>query len=78
MKITSVQTIPLEIPLPKTFSGSRYKKTKRSTIITKIYTDEGVVSEIYNGDNSEGYKEVIRYIHEVLEPLIVGENCWIL
>lgn len=74
MRIQHIETIAIEIPLPKIFSGSKYRVSSRCTIITRIRTDDGLVSEVYNGDNREHSREIIRIIHEELEPLVIGEN----
>jgi hypothetical protein len=39
--------------LPQNFGGSAHAVLKRSTVITRIRTDDGLVSEVYNGDNRE-------------------------
>lgn len=76
MRIKQIETIPIEIPLPKTFSGSKYRVASRCTIITRIHTDEGLVSEVYNGDNRHHSKEIINIIHEELAPRVIGENIY--
>ena len=53
MRIHSVEAIAVDIPLTKNFGGSTYAVLKRSTVITRMRTDEGLVSEVYNGDNRE-------------------------
>jgi D-galactarolactone cycloisomerase len=74
MQIKHIETIPIEIPLVKTFGGSKYKVNSRCTVITRIHTNEGLVSEVYNGDNREHSKEIIRIIHDELAPLVIGED----
>ncbi len=51
MRIESVDAIAVDIPLTRNFGGSTYAVLKRSTVITRLRTDQGLVSEIYNGDN---------------------------
>jgi D-arabinonate dehydratase len=72
MKITKIETIPLQMPLPKTFYGSYYFMTHRCTIITRIYTDEGVVGECYTGDEFETQGEVLKIIHDEIAPRVMG------
>src|SRR3546814_20046128 len=72
MKITDIKTIPIQMPLPKTFRGSHYFMTHRCTIITRIYTDEGIIGECYNGDEYETQAEVIKIIHEEIKPKVIG------
>lgn len=74
MRIESIDLIPIEIPLTRNFGGSTYSVLKRCTIITRIRTDEGLVSEVYNGDNRDHAREIVRIIQEELSPLLVGED----
>src|SRR5258706_11242274 len=72
MRLASVEAIPIEIPLRRNFGGSTYTVLKRCTIITRLRTDEGLVSEVYNGDNREYGPEIARLIREELFPLVRG------
>lgn len=74
MKIQSIEAIAIEIPLKKNFGGSTYAVTKRCTVITRARTDEGLASEVYNGDNREHGREVVRLIHEELAPRVSGKD----
>ena len=74
MRITSVENIPIEIPLTKNFGGSTYAVLKRCTIVTRIRTDEGLASEVYNGDNRDHAREIIDIIQKELAPLVIGED----
>jgi L-alanine-DL-glutamate epimerase-like enolase superfamily enzyme len=82
MRIHSIEAIPVEIPLKKNFGGSTYAVLKRCTVITRLRTDEGLVSEVYNGDNREDGREIVRLIQEELAPrvkgmsLFEGERVW--
>src|SRR5215472_13411338 len=51
MHISGVDAIAIDIPLSKNFGGSTYAVLKRSTVITRLRTEDGLVSEVYNGDN---------------------------
>lgn len=51
MRITAVEAIAVDIPLSKNFGGSTYSVLKRSTVITRLRTADGLVSNVYNGDN---------------------------
>jgi D-arabinonate dehydratase len=81
MKITKIETIPIQMPLPRTFRGSYYHVTHRCTIITRVYTDQGIVGECYNGDEYETQPEILKIIDEIA-PLLIGkdvyntEGCW--
>ena len=62
MRIAGIEAIPIDIPLARNFGGSTYAVLKRSTVITRMRTDEGLVSEVYNGDNREHGPEIARRI----------------
>jgi len=72
MRIEHVEAIAVDIPLTKNFGGSTYAVLKRSTVITRMRTDEGAVSEVYNGDNREHGAEIVRLIESALAPLVSG------
>ena len=73
MKIEKVEAIAISIPLKKDFGGSTYHVTRRCTVITRIHAG-GLVSEVYNGDNRDHGSEIVRLIHDVLAPLVIGED----
>src|SRR5262247_848015 len=72
MRIDSVEAIPIEIPLKKNFGGSTYTVLTRCTVVTRMRTSDGLVSEVYNGDNREQGREIVRLIRETLAPLVRG------
>lgn len=72
MKIHGIEAIAVEIPLTKNFGGSTYNVLKRCTIVTRMRTDEGLTSEVYNGDNREHGAEIVRLIQNELFPLVSG------
>ena len=75
MRIHSVEAIALDIPLRKDFGGSTYHVLKRSTVITRLRTqDDGMVSEVYNGDNRAHGAEIARIIRDELAPRIRGAS----
>jgi D-galactarolactone cycloisomerase len=74
VKITEVETIPVSVPLGRTFQGSYYSMTHRATLITRVYTDEGVVGETYNGDEDTAQATIQRIINEKLVPRLVGKD----
>ena len=82
MRIQSIDAIAIEIPLKKNFGGSTYSVLTRCTVITRMRTDDGLVSEVYNGDNREHGREIVRLIRETLAPLargmsiFEGERVW--
>lgn len=72
--LMSIEAIPLKIPLKRKYSGSHYAMTHRCTIITKITTEDGIVGEIYNGDEMDAQPEMIDMIVNRMFPLVRGEN----
>jgi L-alanine-DL-glutamate epimerase-like enolase superfamily enzyme len=72
MKIDSIEAIAIDIPLKKNFGGSTYSVLKRSTVITRARTDEGLMSEVYNGDNREHSGAIARLIQGELADRVRG------
>ena len=72
MRVHSIEAIAIDIPLTKNFGGSTYAVRKRSTVITRLRTEDGLMSEVYNGDNRDAGQEIVRLIREELGPLIKG------
>jgi hypothetical protein len=82
LTITRIETIPLRAKLGADFRGSHYHMTHRSTLITRVYTSEGIVGEAYAGDEDATLGEINAIVHNELAPAIVGldamatERCW--
>src|SRR5213593_1430533 len=72
MRIHSIEAIAIDIPLRRNFGGSTYAVLKRSTVITRMRTEGGLVSEVYNGDNREHGLALVRLIREELAPRVRG------
>jgi D-galactarolactone cycloisomerase len=72
MRVHAIDAIPLEIPLARNFGGSTYAVLTRCTVITRLATDAGLVSEVYNGDNREHGAAIARLIREELAPRVRG------
>lgn len=73
LKIESIETIPIRVPLPFTYKGSYYKMRNRCTIITRVRTSDGVVGEAYNADEDEPLQsEILSILHDELVPRVVG------
>jgi D-galactarolactone cycloisomerase len=72
MKIDRIEAIAIDIPLSKNFGGSTYSVLKRSTVVTRLHAGDGLVSEIYNGDNRAHAGEIARIIESDLAPLVRG------
>ena len=82
LTICAVDTVPIRVPLARTFHGSHYRMTHRSTIVTRIRTEEGIVGQAYVGDEDTGLLEIERIIAEEITPRLLGEDafaverCW--
>ena len=76
MRISSVETIPIRVPLVRPFHGSHYQMTHRSTIVVRITTDDGIVGEAYAGDEELSLLEIDRIVNEELAPKLLGEDVY--
>jgi D-galactarolactone cycloisomerase len=76
LTIETIETIPIRVPLARTYKGSRYKMTHRSTLITRVVTDDGLVGEAYAGDEDSGLAEIDRIVREEIGPSIIGEDAF--
>ena len=66
--IERIETIALRAPLARRFVGSAYSMINRCTIITRLYTADGLVSEVYNGDTDDEQALIVGIIHDELAP----------
>jgi D-galactarolactone cycloisomerase len=82
LTIRAVETFPIRVPLARTYRGANYQMTHRSTIVTRIHTDEGIVGEAYAGDEDADLAEIDSIIRDEIAPRLVGadafatERCW--
>jgi L-alanine-DL-glutamate epimerase-like enolase superfamily enzyme len=82
LTIRRIETIPIRVPLARTYTGSGYRMTHRATVVTRVHTDEGVVGEAYAGDEDATLGEIDRIIRRELAPALAGadalavERCW--
>jgi D-arabinonate dehydratase len=74
MKITQIEAIPLVYKLEDSFTGSTYNIRNRNTIVTRIYTDSGIVGEAFGGDEDRWQEQVVSLICQYLGPMLVGED----
>lgn len=72
--IRSIETVPLRVPLARIYRGSRYQMTHRSTLVTRVITEEGIVGEAYAGDEDAALGEIDRIVREEISPHLVGED----
>jgi D-galactarolactone cycloisomerase len=82
LTIGAIETIPIRVPLAREYKGARYRMTHRSTIVTRVVAEEGVVGEAYAGDEDAGLAEIERIIRGEIAPVLIGqdafavERCW--
>jgi D-galactarolactone cycloisomerase len=82
LTITRIETTCIRVALGRIFRGSRYEMSHRSTIITRVYTEEGIVGEAYAGDEDAELELIDSVIHREVAPVLIGEDalaserCW--
>ena len=82
MLIERIEAIPLRMPLPRPLKAGTVAITMRCTVLTRIYTKEGVVGECFSNNEDTGQAEIVRIIHEEIAPRLIGrdaflvEACW--
>jgi D-galactarolactone cycloisomerase len=74
LRIDRIETVPLRVPLPRTYAGSHYRMTRRSTIVTRVHTASGIVGEAYAGDEDAGLSEIDGIIHHEIAPAVLGQD----
>jgi len=74
LTITRIETEAIRVHLARTYRGSHYKMTHRSTIITRIHTASGLVGEAYAGDEDASLLEIESIIQDELAPLLIGQD----
>lgn len=74
LTIARIETIPIRVPLTRVYAGSYYRMTHRSTIVTRVHTEEGIVGEAYAGDEDAGLEQIDAIIHSEIAPALLGEN----
>jgi L-alanine-DL-glutamate epimerase-like enolase superfamily enzyme len=72
--IERIETIALKAPLGRRFSGSAYSMDNRCTIVVRITTADGIVSETYSGDTDEEQAIIVGIIHDELAPKLIGRS----
>jgi L-alanine-DL-glutamate epimerase-like enolase superfamily enzyme len=82
LNIERIETIPIRVPLKQVYRGSYYEMSHRSTIITRIHTNGGIIGEAYNGDEDASLAEIETIIQKEIAPRLIGqdalsvEKCW--
>lgn len=82
MQIERIEAIPLRMPLPRPLKAATALITQRCTVLTRVFTRDGVVGECFSNNEDAGQGEILRLIREEIAPRIVGksafavEACW--
>ena len=80
MKILSIETIPVLVPIVPEFiiRGSLGTHSESPFVILRVHTDEGIIglgevscTAVWSGEDSV---TAVHIIHDFLEPAIVGED----
>jgi D-galactarolactone cycloisomerase len=74
LRIERIETVALRAPLARRFEGSHYAMVNRATIITRLFTADGVVAEVYNGDTDVEQPIIVGIIHDELAPRVLGRS----
>ncbi len=74
LTVTRVEVIPVVAPLARVFKGSYYKMDQRATLITRLYTAEGIVGEAYAGDEVDTLADISSVVTEEIAPRLIGMN----
>jgi L-alanine-DL-glutamate epimerase-like enolase superfamily enzyme len=48
--------------------------THRVTIITRVTTEDGIIGEIYNGDELDDLDKIVNMLKTEITPLVLGGN----
>lgn len=72
--IDRIEVVPVRVPLARRFSGSHYSMDNRVTIVTRVYTSDGIVGESYNGDSDDELLQIVGIIRDEIAPLLHGTS----
>jgi D-galactarolactone cycloisomerase len=72
--IQRIETTAMRAPLGRRFSGSAYSMDNRCTIIVRVTTADGIVSETYSGDTDDEQALIVAIIHDELAPAVIGRS----
>ena len=74
MKITRIEVIPLVCRLEEAFVGGTYRIVNRNTLVTRVYTDDGIVGEAFGGDEDHTQRQIVDLIRDHFAPMLQGED----
>ena len=82
LEITGIETTAMIVPLDREYRGSYYAMRNRACIVTRVKTAEGIVGEVYAGDEDATLADIARVIGNEITPRMLGQNafayerCW--
>jgi D-galactarolactone cycloisomerase len=82
LAIRDIEITAIRVPLRKTYRGSNYQMTHRSTLLCRVLTEDGVVGEAWAGDEDGALREIAHIVKEEILPRLRGadafavERCW--
>ena len=74
LRIERIETVAVRAPLARRFEGSAYSMVNRATLITRLFTEDGIVAEVYNGDTDAEQPIIVDIIHDELAPRVIGRS----
>ena len=74
LRIERIETVAVRAPLARRFEGSAYSMVNRATLITRLFTADGIVAEVYNGDTDAEQPIIVDIIHDELAPRVIGRS----
>jgi L-alanine-DL-glutamate epimerase-like enolase superfamily enzyme len=74
MRIVDVKAIPLERMLDAVFHGGTYEIKSRNTLVTEIWTDDGIIGRVFGGDEWRYQKEIVEVVEQHFKPLLLGQD----
>jgi L-alanine-DL-glutamate epimerase-like enolase superfamily enzyme len=74
MKIAKIEVIPLVRKLNREYVGGTYTITNRNTLVTRVYTADGIIGQAFGGDEDQLQGRIVNLIRNHLAPLLVGED----
>lgn len=75
MKIDRIEAFHVRLPLPRDFRGSSYSVPEKNAVVTRVFTDEGLIGEAINGEGSAAmHSAMLRILRDELIPLMLGRD----
>src|SRR5262245_56484037 len=75
LRITRIEVIALNVPLPRDVRGSVYSVPQKNALITRVHTDHGPVGEAVNGEGGAAIqREMKEIIDKELAPGLIGKD----